>query len=114
MEIEKVLEERGKTHGDFKFGSEVSQALKEIIAVSDADMADHQEEALDMICHKLARIVAGNPNEPDHWRDIAGYATLVVNILEGDKTRWFHSRLFTRLVSAWSVSRCVSSWCTIP
>jgi hypothetical protein len=36
-----------------------------------------QREALDMILHKIARIVNGNPNETDHWHDIAGYATLV-------------------------------------
>jgi hypothetical protein len=38
-----------------------------------------------MILMKLARVIAGNPNEPDHWRDIAGYAELVVRSLEGGK-----------------------------
>ena len=38
--------------------------------------------ALDMIFHKLARIGCGNNREIDHWRDIAGYATLVENELE--------------------------------
>ena len=41
-----------------------------------------QLEALEMICHKIARIVAGDPDFADHWRDIAGYATLVANELE--------------------------------
>ena len=31
-----------------------------------------------MILHKIGRIVAGDEMEPDHWLDIAGYATLVV------------------------------------
>ena len=29
-----------------------------------------------MISTKLARIASGNPNELDHWKDIAGYADL--------------------------------------
>jgi hypothetical protein len=33
-------------------------------------------EALEMICTKIARILSGNPNDPDHWKDIAGYAEL--------------------------------------
>jgi hypothetical protein len=40
-------------------------------------------ETLDMIAHKIGRIIAGNAAEPDHWRDIAGYAQLVANRLEG-------------------------------
>jgi hypothetical protein len=36
-----------------------------------------QRESLEMNQHKVARILAGNPDEPDHWFDIAGYATLV-------------------------------------
>ena len=30
-----------------------------------------------MIVHKIARILAGDPNHADHWHDIAGYAILV-------------------------------------
>lgn len=33
-------------------------------------------EALEMICTKIARILAGNARESDHWSDIAGYAEL--------------------------------------
>jgi hypothetical protein len=35
---------------------------------------------------KMSRILCGNPNEPDHWRDIAGYATLIENILVHGKS----------------------------
>ena len=44
-----------------------------------------QAEALEMIAHKIARILNGNPNYADHWADIAGYATLVQRELEGGK-----------------------------
>lgn len=35
-----------------------------------------QLESLDMILHKCGRILSGDPNEPDHWRDIEGYARI--------------------------------------
>ena len=41
-------------------------------------------EALDLICNKLGRIANGDPTYDDSWRDIAGYAQLVVNELEVD------------------------------
>lgn len=40
------------------------------------------KEALDMIVHKIGRILNGNPNYIDSFRDIAGYAELVVNYLK--------------------------------
>jgi hypothetical protein len=39
-------------------------------------------EALDMIAHKIGRILAGNPMYKDHWDDIAGYATLVSKFVD--------------------------------
>jgi hypothetical protein len=33
--------------------------------------------SLDMIMHKMARIIEGDPNYADNWHDIAGYATLI-------------------------------------
>jgi len=43
----------------------------------EADM----REALEMILHKIARILNGNPNYADSWQDIAGYAQLIVKRL---------------------------------
>ena len=34
-------------------------------------------EALEMIAHKVGRILNGQPDFFDSWHDIAGYATLV-------------------------------------
>lgn len=45
-------------------------------------MRDYQREAIEMICHKLARIVNGDPYYADSWTDIAGYAKLVADRLE--------------------------------
>jgi hypothetical protein len=46
------------------------------------NLTDVQREALEMILHKIGRIVTGNPNEPDHWLDIEGYARLARERLE--------------------------------
>jgi hypothetical protein len=37
-----------------------------------------------MIVHKIGRIVNGDPDVTDHWVDIAGYATLIADRLEGN------------------------------
>ena len=46
-------------------------------------LTTYQRESLIVIAQKIARILNGNPNEPDHWHDIAGYATLVEKELIG-------------------------------
>lgn len=40
-----------------------------------------QVEALEMIAHKIGRILNGDPNYDDSWVDIAGYAKLVADRL---------------------------------
>lgn len=78
MTVNKILAQRQKTHGDFKNHAVISQELKAVLWKHDfQDLEPHQVEALEMICHKIARILNGNPNYRDHWDDIAGYATLV-------------------------------------
>ena len=86
MNINEILAERSKTHGDFKDHAKTAQQLKFTLREQSKDWQINfsytQQEALEMICHKIARIVAGDPNFADHWRDIAGYATLVADELE--------------------------------
>ena len=52
-----------------------------------AKMQHDQIECLEMIAHKIGRILNGDPNYGDSWRDIAGYATLVADRLEGVNER---------------------------
>ena len=83
MSIEKTLAQRAKTHGEFKTHAEISQKLKAVLWEHDYQgLEPDQCEALEMICHKMARILNGNPDAHDHWHDIAGYATLVANRLK--------------------------------
>lgn len=73
--IDDLLTERGATHGDFKQHAYYTQSMKALVPPVN-NINESQREALEMIMHKLGRILAGNPNHRDHWDDIAGYATL--------------------------------------
>lgn len=77
--IAEVLAERGKLYGSFTGNATISQNLKAVMWVQDnyLDLALDQQEALEMIAHKIARILNGDPNYVDNWIDIAGYAKLV-------------------------------------
>jgi len=78
MSIEKTLKQRQKTHGEFATHAKISQDLKNVMREHGLHELDaDQIEALEMVAHKIARVLNGNPNHHDHWHDIAGYATLV-------------------------------------
>jgi hypothetical protein len=82
MATEDILAERQKTHGDFATHAHIAQALKDAAFIRGKDtLSFTQREALEMILHKIARIVNGDPNHKDHWDDIAGYATLAAREL---------------------------------
>lgn len=85
-DINAILEEREKQYGDFFTHAEVTQAIKHAIrqGVSFTRMEDDMAEAIDMIAHKIGRIVNGNPRYADSWVDIAGYAKLIADRLENE------------------------------
>ncbi len=84
MSVEQTLADRMKTHGDFTDHSKTSQALKEVAFKGSKAplLTPVQVEALEMILHKVARIVEGNPNHADNWHDIGGYAKLAEDRIE--------------------------------
>ena len=93
--IEATLAERGARYGDFKNHARIAMLLKDAMRYSVAtdggpgrDLVERPgwarlppdaAQALDTICDKIARILNGDPNYDDNWRDISGYATLVLN-----------------------------------
>lgn len=83
---ERLITERGSRYGKFKDGAEMMQELKDVMREVDGwhNLTPSQREALDMIQHKIGRILNGNPTYDDSWKDIAGYATLIVNELNGE------------------------------
>ena len=81
MSIEETLEERGKVHGDFVANAIYAQQLRAVFRRSPRwpHLSEVNREALDQVAGKLARVLAApNPSrvDPDHWHDVAGYATL--------------------------------------
>lgn len=74
-----LLKEREKTNGDFAHMAKVSQGLRDSMMQTKnwESLNAVQRESLQMIAHKIARILAGDPALQNHWNDIAGYATLV-------------------------------------
>lgn len=85
--ITKTLTERGNRYGVFTGHAQVTQDLKKTIrqhlVARGKTLALDQQEALDMICHKIGRIINGDPDYDDSWVDIAGYAKLVADRLQG-------------------------------
>ena len=77
-ERDPLLVERQKTHGSFHDHANYTVALKDVLRTSPqfTTLKSEHAEALDMIVHKIGRILAGNPRFHDHWDDIAGYAKL--------------------------------------
>ena len=86
--IDQTLAERGNRYGSFIGHANVTQELKCVIArhltQRDKVLYDDQQEALDMICHKIGRIINGDADYADSWHDIAGYASLVDKRLSGE------------------------------
>lgn len=77
--IDDTLAERGERYGEFEGHAELTQALKDDMQSHwgwhelDADM----KECLDMVAHKIGRIINGDPQYIDSWTDICGYVRLV-------------------------------------
>lgn len=70
--------------GEFIDNARVCQGIKQVMHASPnwAELPDDMKEALEMIAHKTARILNGDPMYADSWHDIAGYAKLVEGRLE--------------------------------
>lgn len=80
-DIEKTLAERGARYGDFTVHAEIAQSMKKVMAGSRNwdKLASYQREGLEMICHKIARMLNGDPTYIDSVDDIIGYAKLIAN-----------------------------------
>jgi hypothetical protein len=81
--VEQVLVERGNDYGDYASKAQFIQGVKYLMRTSpsweamDADM----RESMEMIAHKMGRVVYGDPTHKDNFLDIAGYAKLVADRL---------------------------------
>lgn len=85
-QIDKTLTERGSRYGSFNDLAQISQALKEAMRATPgwAKLTASQKEALEMVQHKIARMLNGDPTYEDNAVDIVGYATLMMKNMQGD------------------------------
>lgn len=81
-----TLEQRGNRYGDFSGHARATQALKKSMRDFDPTKWDalsaSAKEALEMVAHKIGRILNGDPLYADSWVDIAGYTQLVATDLQ--------------------------------
>lgn len=85
-DIEDTLQERGSRYGSFVNHAAIAQSLKHAMSVTPNwhKLEADQKECLEMIAHKVGRILNGDPNYHDSWHDIVGYAKLVADRLLGN------------------------------
>lgn len=86
--IAATLAERGTRYGAFSGHAKITQALKRAMVATPkwAQLSDSQKESLEMVAHKIGRILNGDPNYVDSWTDICGYSKLVEDDLVAAQT----------------------------
>lgn len=100
-DVAATLAERGSRYGSFDEHARITQAIKSAMADSPnwRHLAPDQREALEMVAHKVGRILNGDPCYHDNWHDIIGYVKLVADRLEqGDDVKacpdpWMRARV---------------------
>ena len=82
-DINATLAERGTRYGSFDEHARITQNLKRAMIDSPnwQALSDDQREALEMVQHKIGRILNGDPNYHDSWHDIIGYTKLIADRL---------------------------------
>lgn len=86
-DVDKILSERGAQYnlnGGYPDHAELTQAMKNACRNHRgwATVPSMMQESIDMILHKIARVINGNPYYPDNWVDIEGYSRLISRELE--------------------------------
>ena len=78
QDIAALVADRKSRYGDFNDHAEFTQRIKQVIHASPnwLNMTFTQREGLEMIAHKIGRILSGDPNYADSWVDIEGYARI--------------------------------------
>lgn len=80
-ETDKILQERGETHGDVGLQSTLFRELVRIMSASPLwyGLPAPVWQSLMMDALKTSRILAGNPYLDEHWNDKIGYAQLALD-----------------------------------
>ena len=89
MTMQDILQERASRYGDFIDNATIAQVMKSAAknGKSWVAMERDAQEAIDMICTKISRIVTADWRYVDNWRDIEGFAKLVADRLEAEQLK---------------------------
>ena len=90
--IEDTLADRGSRYGHFEGHASITQDIKRAMRGESGHGAayssnwnklpDNMKEALEMVAHKIGRILNGDPSYKDSWVDIEGYIHLISTTLK--------------------------------
>lgn len=93
-DLDQTLAQRGSHYGNWGKQGTIAAQLKRVVrSVLDKDstaptrrtLMSAEQESIDMILHKISRLVCGDPAaQDDTWRDIAGYAEIARKLRESD------------------------------
>ena len=77
--IAETLAERGTRYGEFKDHACITQNIKQAMHSTPNwnYLSPEMKESLEMVAHKIGRILNGDPYYFDSWVDIEGYVNLV-------------------------------------
>lgn len=83
----RMLAERGSRYGDYASMAEVIQSIKQLFRAQLVwgTLSAAQQETFEMFAVKMGRLLNGDPDDIDSWKDIAGYATVMMQTLEKQK-----------------------------
>ena len=83
-DIDTTLTERGNRYGEFKDHARITQNIKRAMVDSPNwnTLPDYYKEGLEMVAHKIGRILNGDPYYIDSPHDAIGYIRLIEQELE--------------------------------
>lgn len=82
-DISDTLKQRGNRYGEFGEHARITQNIKRAMIDSPnwVKLTDDKREALEMLAHKIGRVLNGDPEYRDSWHDIIGYTKLIEDTL---------------------------------
>ena len=77
--IQDTIDNRDKIYGGFENNAAIAKELERVIedGWQGAPPSNMQAYTLDMLCVKISRIVCGDVDHDDNWKDIEGYARIL-------------------------------------
>lgn len=81
--IHATLDERAKSYGRYVDHAHITQAIKAAMIDSKnwRTLPAHQKETLEMVAHKIGRVLNGDAGYLDSFRDCIGYLQLSLDIM---------------------------------